>query len=267
MAHRRSIIGVASALLVFLMHDAYAWGRGGHRTVCLTAWADLSGSTRDKVRALLDIQTAEQFAGMCSWADEVRRDRPETAAWHFLDVAPEIRVLNVARDCPQPKSCIVEQIERAAAILKSGAPKVERAEALKFLAHFVGDIHQPLHTAVIGDQGGNAIKVTFLGKQSNLHAVWDYALLEAPPPPPDLAYPHLKAALHTLNRKRWKNGTPLEWAQETHWLMRTPATGYLGNPGGFELGQVYVRQNYGVAVDQVEKAGVRLAVILEDVFK
>lgn len=263
MARRTVIV----ALMTALSAPAWGWGRDGHRAVCLESWRDMTSQARQAALNLLDINTPEAFAESCSWADDIRRDRPATAPWHFLDVKPEVRRLDLVRDCPQPKSCIVDQIERHSSVLRSKAPKEQRAESLKFLTHFVGDVHQPLHTAIIGDQGGNAIKVTFLGRETNMHAVWDYGLLEAPPPPPDLSYPHLKAALHTLNRKRWNAGTPLEWAQETHWLMRTPATGYLGNPGGLELGDIYIKQNYSVAKEQIEKAGVRLAGLLNDLLR
>jgi hypothetical protein len=150
--------------------------------------------------------------------------------------------------------------------VRNNAPKAERAESIKFLAHFVGDVHQPLHVAIIGDQGGNKTSVVFLGTKTNLHAVWDFKLLEVPAPPPDLSYPNLRAALHNLKRKRWKSGTPLEWAQESFWIMQTPSTGYVGNPGGLEFGDIYVKQNYPVAAEQLEKAGVRLGALLQRLF-
>ena len=93
------------------------------------------------------------------------------------------------------------------------------------------------------------------------------ALLEAPPPPSGPVYPHEQAALCKLHRTQWIVGTPLDWALETGWIMRTPATAYLGNPGGLELGDVFVAQNYPIAAEQVEKAGVRLAALLEGILR
>jgi hypothetical protein len=260
------ILRLVIAMLI-IPGTALAWGRGGHRAVCLTAWGELSAPTRAAVLDLLGITTPEQFADSCYWADEVRPQRPLTGPWHYINIPKDARAIDLERDCPLPASCIVREIDRHAATLKDAASKTERAEALKFLAHFVGDLHQPLHVGFAEDRGGNEISLTFLGRRTNMHALWDWGLLEAPAPPPDLSYPHVKAALHRLARSRWKAGTPADWAQETLWLMRAPATGYVGNPGGLEFGDVYVAQNYPVAGAQVEKAGVRLAYLLEDVLK
>lgn len=252
-----------AALSLLWASDALAWGRGGHRGVCLTAWAQMTEPTRAAVLELLEIETADQFAESCYWADEVRPKRPQTGPWHYINIPEDARSIDLERDCPLPASCVVREVERQTEILKSAVPKAERAEALKFLAHFIGDLHQPLHVGFKEDRGGNEIALTFLGRKTNMHALWDWGLLEAPPPEPDLSYPHVKAALHGLARSRWKSGTVHDWAQETLWLMRSPATGYVGNPGGLEFGEVYLTQNYRVAHEQVEKAGVRLASYLE----
>lgn len=148
--------------------------------------------------------------------------------------------------------------------LESDAPKPERAEALKFLAHFVGDIHQPLHVGFAEDRGGREIELTFLGKKTNMRALWDWGLLDAPAPV-DLT-PSLTRAMRRLNRSRWIEKTTLQWAEESMWIMRTPATGYVGNPGGQRFDATYVKQNYPVAREQIERAGVRLGHMLNQLF-
>jgi hypothetical protein len=254
-------------LALFYTGSASAWGRGGHRAICVTAWSDFSEDTRAQVRSLLDLQGADQFAEACFWADDVRLKRPKTGPWHYVNIPKDARSIELERDCRAPASCLIEQIERQAVRLSSGAPKWERAEALKYLAHFVGDLHQPLHVGFAEDRGGNEISLRFLGRKTNMHALWDWGLLETPAPPADVTYPHLKAALHKLQRSRWSKGSVHDWAQETLWVMRAPATGYVGNPGGLDFGDVYVSQNQPVARAQIEKAGLRLAALLNSLFK
>lgn len=241
-----------------------AWGRVGHREVCLQAWEEMREPTRAAVVDLLDIQTADQFADSCYWADEVRPDRPNTGPWHYIYIPKHARAIDLDRDCPLPASCIIREIDRHAEILESDAPKLEQAEALKFLAHFVGDLHQPLHVGFAEDRGGSDIEITFLSKKTNMLALWDWGLFETPAPV-DMT-PNLTRALRRLNRDRWIEKTALEWAEESMWIMRTPATGYVGNPGGQSFGATYVKQNHPVAKEQIERAGGRLGHKLNQIF-
>ena len=259
-------VGISLALTFGNSTIANAWGRGGHRAVCITAWEEMAAPTRAAALDILEIPAAEQFADSCYWADEVRPQRPATGPWHYINIPKDARAIDLARDCPLPASCIVREIERFAAILKSDAPKPQRAEALKFLAHFVGDLHQPLHVGFAEDRGGNEIAVTYLGRKTNMHALWDWGLLETPASALENLEPHITISAR-LNRPHWRGGTPQDWAQETLWRMRSPVTGYLGNPGGLAFDEVYVRQNYPVAREQIEKAGVRLAEIFNGALK
>ena len=263
---RASIIAVSSAAFALVAYAAptHAWGRSGHRDVCLTAWEQMTEPTRSAVLDLLEIKTSDEFAAACYWADEVRPKRPETGPWHYINIPKDARSIDLDRDCPLPASCVVREIDRKAAILKSPAPKVERAEALKFLSHFVGDLHQPLHVGFREDLGGNKIEVIFLGKKTNMHALWDWGLLETPMSALENLEPHVTITSR-LNRPHWRGGTVQDWAQETLWRMRSPAMGYLGNPGGLEFGEAYVNQNYPIAKEQVEKAGVRLGDLLNQI--
>lgn len=110
-----------------------------------------------------------------TWADEIRRDRPETAPWHYVDIKVTSTGLDRGRNCPGD-DCVVAQIEKDLAIVRDRtlAPPI-RAEALRFLIHFVGDLHQPLHAADSHDRGGNEVRVVLDGELTNLRAVWDTA--------------------------------------------------------------------------------------------
>lgn len=261
------LVALLCAALATVPVPAWSWDRAGHRAACAQAWEEMTAPARAAVQNLLDVTTAEQFAQTCTWADEVAVQRPETAAWHIITLPKNARAIDLARDCPKPESCVVEQIERHAAIVASDAPKAERAEALKFLAHLMGDVHQPLHVAFAEDAGGQKIAITFLGRPTNMHALWDSELLNAPNPPSRGYTPFLKQMTDRYNRERWTTGDVRDWAQETLWIMRAPPTGYVGNPGGLEFDDLYVKQNYLIATEQLEKAGVRLAFLLNDLFR
>lgn len=227
----------------------------------MTAWTELSEATRGEIRSLLDVTTPEQFAKTCTWADDVSIARPETAAWHFIHIPKDARAIDLARDCPPPVSCVVDQIERSAAVLDSKADKPLRADALKFLTHLVGDLHQPLNVAFAADGGGARINVVFLGNKTTMRALWEWGLLQVPASALAAAEPHTTIGGRS-RRIHWREGGPRDWAQDTLWVMRSAPTAYVGNPGGLELGELYVQQNYPIAQDQLEKAGIRLALLL-----
>ncbi len=253
--------------LVSACGEARAWDAAGHRLACLKAWREFSDPARAAVSQLLDVKTADAFAETCTWADDQIKKRPDTQAWHSVTIPKNARAVDLARDCKAPASCVVEQVERQAAIVGSEAPRPARAEALKYLAHLIGDLHQPLDIAFAEDHGGRDIEVKFLGRATDMHTVWESLLLTAPNPPTRGYTPFLQEMADRHNRERWTIGTPKDWAEETLWVMRAPPTGYLGNPGGLELDDLYVQQNYLIATDQIDKAGVRLAYILNGIFK
>ena len=155
----------AFALLCFLAPaPALAWGPEGHEVVAHLAAMNLTPKARAQVAALLGGEAEASMAIAANWADEIRDARPETSPWHFVNLEND-RALGyiAARDCPRD-ACIVAQIDRQAAILRSNAPAPARAEALKFLIHFVGDSQQPLHAADNHDRGGNQVQVTLRGR-------------------------------------------------------------------------------------------------------
>jgi hypothetical protein len=139
---------------------------------------------------------ADRLACVATWADMVRKQRPETANWHFVDIPRNASQYTASRDCAQG-DCVIQEVERAFAVLSAPQSKHrDRQEALKFIVHFVGDMHQPLHDATDTqdqeaiangfptDRGGNLVFVTWLGETMNqfgnweLHAVWDSGILE-----------------------------------------------------------------------------------------
>lgn len=262
------LIAVFVLAAISAPHPTFAWGDAGHRMVCRVAWDELMETPLAEVKSILQIDTEEAFAAACTWADGHLADHPETAAWHEVHVPRTARGVDPARDCPAAESCVLREIERNLEILKSGAPREDRATALKFLAHFVGDVHQPLRVGFAEDGGGAKTAATFLGRPTTLRAMWDTGLFAAEPELLEelASMPHLYTPLDRLHVD-WIADLPVAWATESFWIMRTPATGYVGNPGGLAFDETYVKQNLTVALDQVSKAGMRLGHLINEALR
>jgi hypothetical protein len=101
------------------------------------------------------------------------------------------------------------------------APARQRLEALKFVVHFVADIHQPLHCADDGDRGGNRVRVIFLGRNTNLHAVWDWGILAPAVAGDERAYAlQLVRSIKRDDIARWRGGSTASWANESYGIAR-----------------------------------------------
>jgi len=251
----------ALALIQLLPTSAQAQG---HRIVATVATGFLSDNARAGVEELLGDVT---LASVANWADNVRNSRPETAEWHFVDIPLRANTLNRQRDCADG-NCVVTAIEAQKAILVDRSkPKRERAEALKFIIHFVGDLHQPLHCADNNDRGGNNTIVKFLGKRSKLHGVWDSGIIVESGLPEEEFAEELLAGIHNPPAGRTadiQKGTPEEWAIETHKLAQTNAYKLTSNK---VLGVAYYNTNAPAVDDQLTRASLRLAKLLSDVFE
>jgi hypothetical protein len=258
-----------SALLVLIpLKHAYAWGQEGHSIVAEIAQRRLDRDTLRKVKTLLGGEIA--LASVASWADDYRAAHGETAGWHFVDIPYERNTYEAAVDCktdPEQGDCIINALDRVQKTLADCTkPNGERFEALKFLIHFVGDVHQPLHAAERnGDHGGNDVHVTFFGKNVNLHAVWDTEIIM-----------HTVFAWGTYVSRleaKWFpghdlsgliGGTPVDWALESHKFARDVAYDF---PADTHLDMDYYNKSVAVVDQQLALAGVRLARILQETLR
>lgn len=257
---------ILCALCAALPVPAWSWDADGHRFICTVASYEMSEQARGAVKTLLAVDTREQFADLCVWADEIAKDRPETAAWHHMYVPRDAQTVDLARDCADENRCIVAAIARTTRILESDQASVAKAEALKVLMHLIGDLHQPLNIGFAADHGGADIAAIFHGRTTTLKALWETELLKARPDTwREIADSYDKRFTY-VERRLWPAGTPADWANESLFLTRTPATGYVGNPGGLEFGELYVRQNQLAALRRLSQAGVRLATTLNKIF-
>ena len=160
---------------------ALAWGPVGHRMVAELAAAQLSPDARKQVERLLQGEADPTLAGIANWADNLRENDPDlgkrSARWHFVNLADHDCTYDPPRDCPDG-NCVVEAIRTQTEILANPRlPREQRLQALKFVVHFVGDAHQPMHAGFARDKGGNDFQTSYLGKGGNLHKVWDSGLL------------------------------------------------------------------------------------------
>lgn len=264
----RRVLTAAAALASLTL--LAGWGREGHAIVAQLAWMDLTPEVQAKVAALLE---PEAMAEVGSWADAVRPtdEYRWSAPLHYVNMPEHATRYIHDRDCPDV-GCVVSAIDDFAATLADqDAPREERVEALKFLIHFVADLHQPLHAGRGEDRGGNDIDTIFYGRERNLHSVWDSGIIQGA----DLgAWPTWAGRLSVFidesdriawtadaNPDDWAN-TAGRWAYESNRLAFEYA--YIVEPGA-EIGDEYVQHTLPVVELRLQQAGVRLADLLNEV--
>lgn len=254
---------ILAAVVVFVwpFRGVFGWGREGHIVVALIAERYMTPDALKRASDLLDGASVDSVA---SWADDYRHDHPATGPWHYIDIPLAESKVDMARDCPNDQ-CVIGQTRHFLSVLKDpNADKAAKAEALKFVVHFVGDLHQPLHDEDDGDKGGNARHVIFDGRPDNLHWIWDTGLLEHINRDPQTLAGDLEANITREEKADWQKGSIEDWVQEGHKLAQSVAYGDLasGNPTPVTLD--YERRADPVIELQLEKAGVRLAYLLNE---
>jgi len=265
---RKSAGLLALGAAVLLSPPALAWGQEGHEIIALIAAHDLTPKARAGVAQLLGgANVDEQMATVSTWADEVRPARRETAPWHFVDIPIGSGGYDAARDCPQD-NCVVAQIEHDFfAIANTRLSLADRVEALKFLIHFVGDIHQPLHAANHSDRGGNDVHVQIGGASENLHHVWDTDVVEALGNDPHLIAADLEARINPAERELWGLGLAVDRANDSFGVANREIYAKMGDARSIDLPDGYAASESAVVRVQLEKAGVRLAEAINAAFK
>lgn len=284
-------VDVLLVLLLTTPGRALAWGDNGHRIVVHLAARLLTEAAGHRISELL--VESESLDSVAVWADTLRGSfnnpgiRPETPRWHFVDI-PLQADYDAARDCPETPngSCVVSAVGMFQDVLANRRPGYyanSRAEALKFLVHLVGDLHQPLHCVDDADAGGNLKKVVWLGGEvTKLHAVWDDRILaesmrragivEAPK-----YADRLFSELSAQQRQQAKppastvptvveRATLEAWAKAAHAIAQH-AYADIGTKDAndqYHLGTTYYTAHKTEVDDQLKRAGIRLARILNE---
>jgi hypothetical protein len=237
--------------------DAPAWSGFGHRLVGELAERRLSPEARAQVRDLLRDEAEPTLAAVSPWPDRVR-DEPAyawTAPLHYVRIHDRRCRYAASRDC-EDGECVVGAIERYARELgDSRRSRQERAEALKFLVHFVADVHQPLHSGRRPDKGGNEFQISIDGEGTNLHSVWDYHILASAGRDFDEWITRLAAEPPVP-----RGAKPARWAEASCRL--TDADGfYPARPGKLPPG--YLERHRPVAEARLRAAAAELAWVIE----
>jgi hypothetical protein len=236
-----------------------AWGHEGHQVIALIAEQYLTAAAKARATDLLDGNTIEAVS---SWADDYRLDHRETGPWHYIDIPLADSTIDMARECPDG-NCVIAKTEQFLAVLRDPhADKDAKSQALKFVIHFVGDMHQPLHDEDNSDKGGNRRHVIFDGHPDNLHWVWDVGLINHLTRSPATLATELESRITAQDKVEWKMGSIEDWVIEGHRLAQTVAYGDLGNENPATITPAYEQQADPVIELQLEKAGVRLAYLL-----
>lgn len=254
------------ALIAFLTpSQALAWGAEGHEIAAAVALRELTPAAREQVGRLLGGPV--MMVHDASWADEIRDARPETGAWHYVDIPLWAGSYDARRDCGDG-ACVVAQIDDDLRILSDRrTPDIVRAEALRFLIHFVADVHQPLHAEDNDDKGGNQVHVRLGRERASLHKLWDVDVVDPLGPDPDAIADSIEQALTPDQRRDWQSGTPARWANEAHAIAREHIYPPLGGARDLRLPRDYAFREAPLARILLAKAGVRLAWLLNATLK
>lgn len=258
------LAGLALATTL-LPAPAFAWGAQGHRLVARIAETRLEPAAKAEVERLLAIEPGETLASIAPWADQLRAEDPDlgkrSTGWHYINMAEDGCAYDHARHC-HDGNCVIEALKAQSTRLADHTlSDAERLQALKFVVHLAGDLHQPLHAGYGHDKGGNTYQLQFNGRGTNLHSLWDsgmfYALqlddeqflqrLRALPAPAHVAPPQLQrdAAL---------------WAEQSCRI----ATHKGVYPASSKIGDAYATTWRPVAEAQLRLAGERLAALLNE---
>ncbi|KAL1568426.1 Endonuclease 2 [Salvia divinorum] len=176
---------LAFAVLVFYIPIAHSWGIDGHLIVCKLAQARLSEAAEDAVSQLLPAYAENDLGSLCSWADRVKFRYHWSSPLHYLNTPDNLCNYQYNRDCKDEDGiqdrCVAGAINNYTTQLLSyrdTSSTYNLTEALLFLSHFMGDIHQPLHVGFTSDKGANTIDVHWYKRKTNLHHVWDNSIIE-----------------------------------------------------------------------------------------
>ena len=257
---KRTFNFLAAIFIILHLNASPDWGKTGHRTVGAIAENHLPKKISKKIKQLLD---SESLAFVSIHADEIKSDHKydEFYSWHYVNFLPEKKYgetpINEKGDLVQGiKKCILK-------IKDENNSKEDRKFYLKMLVHLLGDLHQPLHVGNSHDKGGNDIKVMWFGEDTNLHRVWDTDMIDGY----KMSYSELAENEITLAENKIeeiKKGTLLDWVYESKKLAEKV---YASAKEQDALRYKYNYEFFPLVRSQLQKGGIRLAYLLEIIFR
>lgn len=256
-----------SAILVFglLPIFSFAWGLTGHRVVGEIAFSYLSPKAKVEIQKILGNET---LALSSTWADFIRSDSNYKFLnpWHYIDFEEEMATTaamneylksDTSTNAYSKLNYLIGKLKT-----KSGTQK-EKQFYLRLLVHIVGDLHQPFHVSPRGDNGGNSIKVSWFNENSNIHRVWDEDLIDYQ----KLSYTEYTKAINFVTpkqRSEWQKNSIEDWINEGYVLSKKLREDLRGET---KLGYNYNFKHIATVNEQLVKAGVRLAGLLNQIMQ
>jgi hypothetical protein len=250
-------------LVVSVCFALISWGSLGHHVVGEIAENHLTPKAEAAVKALLRNQS---LADVSSWADEVRSQRPETAPLHFLNLPLGLTFPEFEKQVESMSNGnVYAGILKAEQDLKDeSVSRDKKVEALKFLVHFVGDAHQPMHVSRAEDKGGNSIKLTYNTANTNLHSIWDSKLIEQDGTDyKELAKKYDQATPAEI--KKWQSDPIIMWVWESYQISSQLYAEVDSIKDG-NVGESYYAKHIPIVENRIEKAGIRLSGLLNNIF-
>ncbi len=240
-------------------NDDDTWGPTGHRATGKIAEKYLKRKAKKRIEALLE---GESLAFVSTYADQIKADKTyrKYGAWHYINMPLDGDYETAEKN---PKGDLVTGITHCISVLKDETSSVEdKRFCLKMLIHLVGDLHQPMHIGQKEDKGGNTIQLHWFGEGTNLHRVWDENMIEKW----NMSYVELadnekllsKAEIETI-----QEGTVIDWVKDTHKLSKEV---YGSVKSGDTLRYRYSYVYFPIVRQQLQKGGIRLAKLLNDIF-
>ena len=252
-------------LLLFIFLNSYVsyssddWGKTGHRATGEIAEKYLSKKARKEINKLLD---GHSIAYVSNYGDEIKSDKNyrKFSPWHYvnfpLDSSYEVHPKNHKGD-------LIVGINTCIEVLKnSDSSKEDKVFYLKMLIHFMGDLHQPLHVGMADDKGGNDLKVKWFNNGTNLHVVWDSKMIDSY----GMTYTEIAINENSLSKEEIKDiagGTVIDWMYDSRSLCEEV---YDNIEPGAKLKYRYSYDYMNTVLLQLQKGGIRLASILNDIY-
>lgn len=243
-----------------------SWGVTGHHAIGKIAENHLTPKAKAAVQELLG---NESLAGVSVWADQLRmkEEFKYTTPWHYINLPLGLNYTDFKDSVEHMTTANVysAMLKQEHELADLNMPREKRIEALKFIVHFVGDLHQPMHISRAEDQGGNTIQVNYEDKGTNLHSLWDTKLVEHM----GLNYEELAAKYDTVSEKQvkeWQHDPLIKWMWESYQIS-SKLYAEIDEMKGRKLDDSYYEQHIPIVKLRLQQAGIRLAGVLNDILK
>lgn len=259
----KNLIIIAVAFLNFqtVFASDYEWGQTGHRATGEIAENHLSKKARKEIDKILQGKT---LALVSTYGDEIKSDPNyrKYGAWHYVNLEPGEEKYNPVT--ANEDGDLLSALRKCKAVLEDrSAPREEKEFYLKLLVHFMGDLHQPFHTGRGEDKGGNDIQVRWFNEGTNIHRLWDSDMIESY----QMSYSELAGNAEKLSNgeiQEIASGSFEDWMYESRELSKRA---YASAEIGEKLGYKYMYDWFPVVRQQLQKGGIRLAEVLNEIYK